>query len=297
MLKLTAITDSHITASAQPIRDGGMAAALSDATTWGADAFIHTGDIGDNNIAGVRRGFTMLRGAALPMPLIYVIGNHDENELNEGGMYGPGNPNTPLIIASDCFSRSAPMQYTTTIKAADGDLTARVIGLDCNYYNVSAADPTVVNSAHVAGDRVGHSGDTEPPGGSYRQFKQAQRDFAQATLAADMTSHMILLLIHYPPVGPGPTDYKLLADILQADGRPVAWLVGHEHSHAKTYTLTTTDGARVYTAYKVPACQESGAYARVRVHLFQGRVVYEELTVKNFQQPGGWVINPPFVLG
>lgn len=76
------------------------------------------------------------------------------------------------------------------------------------------------------------------------------------------------------------------------------------HLGGASWTITTTasglGGTPTDTALKAPACQESGAYVRLRVRV-GGRGSYTplvaEATVKNYTNPGGWVINSPFVIG
>jgi len=289
-VRLIWMTDSHIFATAHEPQDSGMLAALADATTWQADAVVHTGDIGNNDIAAVRRGFALLRSVTLPCPLILAIGNHDEYEIANDGV-----PNTAQIEASDCFNMAAPFYTTGTFSTKNGTLRVRWFALDCNFYD---HDPNTVvpNSPfHAPGDRVGYTA-TEPSGGYYRRFGPTQRAWVTSTLAADTTSNMALLFVHYPPNGTAPTDGKLLADVLQADGRGAILLYGHAHAHANLNSITTTDGRKTFTFYKAPAMQESGCYVRMRVRVSGQFVSVKEVSVKNYTDPAGlgWVINAPF---
>lgn len=292
-LRLIWLTDTHNITTPTAIRDGGVSAALADANTWKADAVIHTGDIGDNQPENVAAAFNLLRSVAISCPLITVVGNHDEYEST------PGTPNTATIEGANYFNRSAPFYHTGTMACGNGALVARWLTVDNNFYDVQASDPSVVNASHSVGDRLGHSS-SEPAGGSYRRFGTTQLDWIASTLAADTTSQMILMLLHYPPATSNPTDRALFADKLAADGRPVMLLCGHVHPNGTIYSFTTTDGKRTYAAYKMPATQESGAYCRIRVRV-GGRNSYSpyvaELSVMNFTNPGGWTLTAPFALG
>ena len=279
-------TDSHLIATADT-RDIALRKAVVDCNDWRPNAFIHTGDIGDNNLERVQRGFNCLKNLRCPWHV--SIGNHDEDEQAT-----PGFPNTALLQGRDTFNRY-PFYYTDTMTSGDGTLTARLLFPDCQFYQVSAGAPEIVNPYHVVGDRVGYSSG-EPSGGSFRQIGTVQRAWMASVLAADTTSQIVLVFPHYPITTPGvfPLDYLAVADILQADGRPAALFAGHVHPDAKTYTLTSTDTLKSYTVYKAPAMQESGAWVRVELHLSAGAIVIDGLAVNNFTQPGAWVINAPF---
>lgn len=290
-LRFIWLTDSHNLTSSQPTRDGGVDGALADATTYGADAVIHTGDIGNDTPANVAAAFARLRGTAIPCPLITVIGNHDEYEAT------PGEPNTVQLEGASYFNRAAPFVYSTTVAAGNGNLVARVLCLDCNIYDENPADPETVSANHEPGDRIGApAGGGGPTGGGWRKFDQDQLDWFAAQLAADTTSQIVLILSHYPPSGIGPTNYAAIADRIQADGRPAAMFYGHQHQSAFTSSISSTDGKRVIRAYKCPATQESGSWTRVQLRMRAGVVAFDELEVNNFTDPGGWTISAPFTL-
>lgn len=286
------LTDSHNTTVPTAINDGGVAAVLADAINWRADAVVHTGDIGNDQPENLAAAFALLRATSIPCPLIATIGNHDEYEAS------PPATNAATIAGASYFNRSSPFYYTGTLAAQNGTLMARWLSLDCNFYDVNAGDPTVVNVDHNPGDRVGIS-PTEPLlGGSYRRFGATQTNWIASTLAADTTSRLILVFMHYPATGRAPTDMATLADKLQADGRAAVLFYGHAHADAYTRTLTSSDGRRTYTLYKCPATVESGCYTRVRVRASGAFASVKELTIKNYADPElGWVINSPFVLG
>jgi 3',5'-cyclic AMP phosphodiesterase CpdA len=288
-LRLIWLTDTHNTTASLEPRNSGVDAALADATTYGADAVIHTGDIGNDTPANVAAAFTRLRGTAIPCPLITVIGNHDEYEAT------PGTTNATQLEGASYFDRPAPFVLSTTLAASDGNLVARVLALDCNVYDENASDPTRVNDAHDPGERVGYSTE-EPAGGSWRRFNQDQLDWFAAELAADTTSQVLLLLSHYPPSGAGPTNYKAIADLVQADGRPAILLCGHQHGDARELTLTSTDTLRRIRCFKCPAMQESGSWTRVQLRMTAGVIALDLLEIHNFTNPDAWVINPPFTL-
>lgn len=296
-LRLIWMTDTHILSTPTEPRDSGVIGALAEANSWQADAVIHTGDIGDNYAANVARGFALLRGTAINGQLITVVGNHDENEYVADGA-SIGNPNTSTIVGASYFNRTAPFNHTGTLSASNGALKARWLTVDNNFYSELASDPTVVNSGHSIGGRVGHSGQ-EPSGGSYRQYGATQIAWIADTLAADTTSHMILLLNHYPMSTTQPTDIAGVMDVLQADKRPTLILCGHTHPNAELWIRATSDGRRSYTGYKCPAGQESGAYTRLRIRVGNRNSpapLVVEASVRNYTNPGGWTIAAPFVV-
>lgn len=290
-LKLVWLTDSHNITTPTAIRDSAITSALAMANSWAADALIHTGDIGDNQPENVAAAFALLRGTAISCPLITVIGNHDEYEET------PGTPNASTIEGASYFDRAAPFYYSGTLQAASGFM-ARWIAVDNNFYDEQPSNPSVTNPSHSPGERVGHSSD-EPAGGSYRQFGATQLNWIASVLAADTDSHMIMMLLHYPPASDNPTDRAAFADVLRADGRPVLALCGHVHPNASVYDFTTTDGRRTYHAYKAPAAMESGAYCRIRVRV-GGRnshvPLMTEMSIHNYTDPGGWTIDGRFTV-
>lgn len=292
-LRLIWLTDSHNITTPTAIRDGGVSAALADANTWRADAVIHTGDIGDNQPENVAQAFALLRYTAINCPLITVIGNHDEYESVLG------TPNTATIEGASYFNRSSPFYHTGLLTSANGSLRCRWLTVDNNIYSERADDPTWVYPAHTPGQRCGFNASEPVPGGSYRQFGATQLAWIASTLAADTTSDMIMMLLHYPPATSNPTDIKALADVLQTDGRPVMSMCGHVHPNGTIYQFSTTDGRRTYSSYKMPATMESGAYCRIRVRV-GGRnshlPLVAEMSVCNFTNPGGWTLSTPFVL-
>lgn len=294
-LRIIWMTDTHILTTPTEPRDSSITAALADANTWQADAVIHTGDIGNDYAANVARGFTLLRGTTINCPLITVLGNHDENELVADGN-AINSPNTATLTGASYFNRSAPFYHTGTLTAANGTLKARWLTTDNNFYSELPADPAIVNAGHTIGNRVGTSAQ-EPSGGSYRMYGATQLAWVASTLAADTTSHMIMLLNHYPMATTQPTDIASLMDVLQADGRPVLILCGHTHPNGELWIRATSDNRRSYIGYKCPAGQESGAYTRLRVRV-GGRgslhPLVVEASVKNFTQPAAWTMAAPF---
>lgn len=289
--KIVWLTDSHNITTPTALRDSAVTGALATANSWPADALVHTGDIGDNQDVNVLAAFALLRGTAIGCPIYYCIGNHDEYEAT------PGTPNTTTIAGASYFNRASPFYATWQQSVASGPLLIRIIAADNNYYDVQPSNPSVVNTAHVAGDRVGHSS-AEPAGGSYRQFGATQLAWIAATLAADTTSHVVLILMHYPLASDNPTDVKLFLDRLQFDGRPSLILSGHVHSDAALYTQTSTNGLQSFSALKAPGAQERGNYVRLQFHLTSGAIVFDEVSIQNLTPIGGETYtNAPFVVG
>lgn len=281
------LTDSHnVTSNGKPSSDDGVRRAIAYADSEAVDAILHTGDIGNDSADNCAWVMAYLRAATTP--LLWCNGNHSEEESPVG------TPSTAAFEASRCWNMSAPFWHTTTI-TGDGGEVARVLSLDSNFY---ADDPDGIENSpyHVPGDRIGvHS--TDPSGGYYRQFTTAQLDWVASTLAADSDSDYILVLTHYPPAGKGQIDRTLLADALQADGRPVIILSGHVHPDGKTYTLTSTDGLAEFTVYKCPAMLESHSFTDLQITWSGGTPTVTLAEVHNYTLPlASWTISAPFTV-
>lgn len=273
------VTDSHLVDDLGN-RDKNLRLAVDDCNTWLPNAFIHTGDLGDNFLSRIQRSFYNLMNCQRP---VYAIkGNHDEYEQVFG------EPNTNSLDEFNTFNRN-PFYYTETLSSPDGSWTARCLFLDCNYYDDDPDTPPPGNSSeHNPGDRIGWS-TSEPGGGFWRRFGETQLTWVETTLAADNTSDAILVFVHYPPAGVTCTDYASLGTLLTIDGRPTMGFCGHVHPNATSYNLSGI------TFYKNPAMQESGCWTRVAIS-FDGSIQIEEMIIKNYIDPASWVINTPFTV-
>ena len=252
--------------------------AADDCTSWAPNAYISTGDLGDDLAPGVKASIAALRRARRPDYLI--IGNHDEEEET----YGAGTPNTAAIEVATAFNMSAPFYHTWTMTSGDGTLIARCFALDCNFYG--GGSPS--SPDHSVGDRIGsHSG--APAGGYKRQLGATQTTWVETTLAADATSDIILVFMHYPVNTSSVLDESTLDAKLDADGRPTVGFCGHTHPNGELYTLGGT-----YTFYKCPAMKESNSWTRVTLSESGGAIVIDEMLVKNYTTPGAWTLTAPF---
>lgn len=283
-------TDSHVLSTFSDGRKLAVEAAAADTQLWKPNAYIHTGDIGDNLVQNIRNGFSAIRQTG--RPIYWTIGNHDEEEIT----LGPGQPNTTAIEHKHIFNKNAPFYYSTIMTSGDGSLRALCLFLDCNFYD---DDPFGVSPGdspnHQPGDRIGSRPDG-PGGGYYRMFTDAQLGWARDALDADDKSDIVLVFAHYPPDGVTCTDYKNLADILQEDGRPMIGFCGHVHPNATVYTISSTDTQAVFPFYKCPATQESGCWTRVTLGFNGSDITIDGMEIHNFTNPGDWTINEPFSL-
>jgi len=267
-------------------RDTALRAAIADLNTWKPNALIQIGDLGHNFPERVESAHAILK-TGCKRPMKFVVGNHDIYE------YAPGTNSAPAV--SSFLQRPTPMTDSFTMVSGDNSLFIRCIILDCNYYRYH---PSRIHPVYVTGDYLGSNDALDPGSGYYRQIGTTQLNWMADELAKDTTSQAVIVFSHYPlaQIGIVPLDGKLVADILQVDGRPAALFSGHIHPDATTYTLPSTDGIATYTVYKMPALQESGAWLRVELHVTEGAIVIDQLLVKNFTQPGTWTINAPFTV-
>lgn len=285
-LRFIWITDNHHN-EILGTRETNLRSAIADCNAWRPNAFVTTGDVGNNYLWTTQSAWNILRSCQ--RPVIWCIGNHDEYEET------PGIPNTADLEQYSVYNRPAPFYHYDRMVSGDGTLTALCIALDANF---AAADPDGPppgdNPNHAPGERTGWD-DTQPEGGYYRQFTQGQLDWVEATLAA-VAADVVIVLCHYPPQGPSPTDYQALADLLQADGRPAIALCGHVHNDGTSYTLTSTDTLVSYTCYKAPSMASSGAWVRATLSLVGGAINVDSFAVMNYTDPGGWTLNLPFAV-
>lgn len=277
-LRFVWLTDFHV--DAYPgTRATNFAAAMTFCAEQRPAALIASGDLSpDGERILLETTCYKLRDAQAT--LVMIPGNHDEEE----NTFGVGIPNTAELEKSNTFNQPNPFYHAEHISSGDGTLTALCLCLDNNFYNGYATP----SAYHVTGDRVGvHSLE----GNNSRQLGAAQLAWVEATLAADRTSQIVIVVTHY---NGAVFDYDQLADKLYADGRPTFGLCGHTHPNAVTTTITTTTGGHNFTFYKAPAMQESGAYVWVELRLSAGSIVFDTLQCKNYTNPGGWTINAPF---
>jgi hypothetical protein len=105
----------------------------------------------------------------------------------------------------------------------------------------------------------------------------------------------VIIMTHYPPGGSCAND-EIIADALQADGRPMIGLCGHSHSDASVSILTSTDTLASFNFYKVPAMFESGAWARVVLDWNGSAITVDEMSLQHYTDPGGWTVAEPFTV-
>lgn len=283
-------TDIHVADSDSDAQTSALEKAVNDCNEWKPNAFIATGDIGENKLSHVQRWFYHVWRCQRPVHV--SIGSHDLSEYAPGSY---GNPAELALAGELVLNRSSPFYYSHTLTSGDGTFTALCLFLDVQYYD---DDPTPLdapgNSAHhEPGDRWGMS-DLTPGGGWYQKFSQAQLDWITATLAAN-ESNAVLIFVHFPPPG-RVTDYTALADVLQPDPRPIIGFCGHNHGWAIGRTLTTTDTLRSFTFYEMVDMSTSYAWCRVTLGFSGGNITIDEAEIQNYTDPGGYSINAPFTL-
>ncbi len=286
MIKLSWITDSHNKVSQTAQQDDGLRRAVAYADDNSFDGIVHTGDIGNDSADNCAWAMKILRSGSTP--LLWSNGNHSEEESPVG------TPSTSDFEAARCWDMSAPFYHTYTMNGDEGE-TVLFLALDVNIY---ADDPdNILDSPdHNPGDRVGISG-SSPSGDWYRQLGTTQLAWVASTLAADTTSDYIIVLLHYPPNAGKMTDRALLADALQADGRPFFTMSGHVHPDAETRDLTATD-ATEYEGYKTVGMQNCNGFCDFRVS-WNGSIPSVTLAeIHNYSQPDAdWEITAPFTVG
>jgi predicted phosphohydrolase len=269
-----------------------MRAAIDRANSWRACAYVNTGDLGNDFIYNVRKGFSWMRGANVEAWV--CIGNHDEYEAVTGIT------NAAQLVDPLFFGLGPPFYHAKRMVSGDGTRTALCLFLDCNLYWEDTGDAIPAEPSHTNGGRVGtYTG--VPAGGDKRKLYTAQLNWIQATLAANADCDAIFVMTHYPTAGSYIGDYALLCDLLQADGRAALAFCGHVHPDAYTETQLSTDGLYSLTFLKAPATQTRGCWQEVTLS-YNGalagnnRIVIDALEVHNFTNPGVEVINAPFVL-
>lgn len=267
-----------------------MDKAVNDCNEWRPNALISTGDIAATRRDQAGRWFNHVWRCQRP---VYVaIGNHDESE------YAPGSYGNPADISGETLmDRAAPYYYSVILSSGDGSLSVLCLFLDVNFYaNDPDASPPGNSPNHTPGDRIGLS-DIEPAGGYYHQLGETQIAWVASTLAQNPSCQFVLVFNHYEPIPANRlVDYALLADVLYADGRPVAGFCGHNHSAARTTNLNTTDGLHSIPFYEMVAMEECGAWARVTLSYLNNAINVDGAVIFNFTDPGGWTINSPFTL-
>jgi len=254
--------------------------AVADCNSWLPTAFICTGDIANATLAHLIVGMNIMRNARVP--LIVVIGNHDENEND----LGIGNLNTAAVVVESVVNMTAPFYRATTLTSGDGTVSALVLTLDTNFHNDARS------AGRITGNRVGWK-TSDIPGGYLRQFGTTQLDWVAAQIAAS-DADFVVVAMHYPPVG--VVDSASLADVLQAAARPTIGLCGHNHPHGEVYALTSTDTLATYDILKSPGMEQSGAWTRLSLALGEGVVTVAGAVVQNYTDPGGWTIGEPFTV-
>lgn len=277
-------TDSHIVNS-EDDRDAALRKAVADCNKWRPNAFIHTGDIGDNNSDRVLRGIYVLQNCQ--RPVYTCIGNHDEHEPSSAG-----SPDTDSISGWNGFGEQ-PFYHSKVMTAGDGSWSALCLFLDCNYYDDDPSQTIADSSNHSPGDRIGYH-TSSPSGGYYRRFGPTQLQWIEDTLSADTTSDIVLVFCHYPPVGQTCTDYAILVDKLQADGRPSIGFCGHSHPSGQPVTISSTDSLLDLIMHKAPAMQESFGWVRVVLGFVAPNIDIQEMAVQNYLELDGWSLDPPF---
>ena len=264
--------------------------AVNDCNDWLPNAFISTGDVCGNNIYQLGRWFYHMWRCQRPVYL--VMGNHDRSE------YSPGSYGNPASVSGEMLMDREKTYYSEVLISGDGAVRALCLFLDCNFY---ADDPTPLNEPgnslyHSAGDAIGAS-DITPGGGFYKMFPQEELDWITATLAADVLSDYVLVFMHYQPrVDSKLTNQAALADVLQADSRPIIGFCGHDHGNALVCSLATTDALRTFNFYKVPSLQESGAWCRVTLGWNGSAIAIDGMELYHYTDPGEWTVNAPFTV-
>lgn len=277
-------TDSHIhtmpaISSAHDVRVHYLDAAIDAANAWRPDFFLHTGDIGNNRTDRTRFAFFRLMRCRVPQVL--VIGNHDEWEPTSG------NPDTSAITEMyGAFDGTVRV-----VTSGDTSWSLVVITLDWNHYDDDPAG-LVMSAQHEPGDRVGEM-EPQIPSSYYRMLGTAQRNWLAATLATT-AGDALAIMMHYPP-NAKTTDHIALADILQADGRPVIGFCGHGHEHAQVFPLTSTDELVTYSFYKAPSIQDCQGWVQVALS-FDDDLVIDQMALHNYNPPGAWIVQTPFTV-
>lgn len=283
-IRLKWATDMHISASTANSQYLALRDLVASANIDRPQALLVSGDLSTDTIGSLRNAFSLIR--ACHIPVIDVIGNHDEEEL----VGGTGHPNTAEIEKADCFDQNAPFYHARTLAAGDNSWSALCLSLDCNFY---ADDPANILDVpnHANGDRIGHVSGL-PPGGSYRMFTSAQINWVESQLNAS-DADAVFVMVHYPPFY--HTDYALLVDKFQADGRPTIAFCGHNHPNALIATQQSSDTLYTLNLYKAPAMLESGCWVDATLS-FTDDLAIDSMVIRNYTPQSGWTIAPPFSL-
>lgn len=297
-IRLVWVTDTHVVNYDEHQAD--LALAVDDCNTWAPQAMLHTGDIGHQRAASTLTAFNELARAR--RPVISVMAAHDENEIE----LGVGNPNTTPVLGDRAFgldrdtmgtSLPPPFYETFVLQSGDGTFKARCFVLDSDFYADDPYGGGLDNPYHEPGERFGIAAEN-PVGGYYCQLGAEQLDWVESTLAADATSNAILIFAHIPPMAFEDNeiviDYRALADVLEADGRPVVGFCGHDHSNGEVLALFNTAGDWSAPWYKAPAMYESHSWTRATLSCAEGVLSVESLSVRHYTNPGGWTLTAPF---
>lgn len=279
-------TDEHIHNDMTAAQVVALHKAVDFCNDWLPNAYISTGDLGNNVVGHVQRAMSQLW--RLHRPFLFCIGNHDENELSTGVQ------DTALLAGETAFNMSAPYYYSTQLTSGDGSVKALCLFIDCNYYDDSP-DGQTDHASYDPGDRMGNAGHdpSQPGGGFYKMFPQAQLDWVAATLAADNDSDMVLYFCHYANAANRVNNPEDLADVLYADGRPLMGYSGHLHTHARNFPLITTAEQEI-PFYQLPAMLNSGCWCAVTLGMDGSAIEIDSMVIHNFTNPGVLEIDLPF---
>lgn len=292
-IRLLAVTDVHIenSPSYDALGDAGFPLALADATTFNADLLLMLGDLSESaleTLTASARFWSIYNNAGVAVPMLATPGSHDLFEPDPPG----GQVDLPTLESAAHWNRTLGGPMTTQLVAQGGTFRVRIIVFDDNYYAVNQAYPDRVNTVHEVGDYIGanviggfiHG---EPAGGSYRQIPTAQLTWASAVLAADRSSHLIIVAHHHTPGA--MTNYSAVRSMLSADGRPNFGLCGHGHSPT---TVSVTSPMKYY---QLGACNGTGVWNRITITAGSSIPAIE---LANYPDPApvGWNPQAPFTI-
>jgi len=267
-------------------QETAMDTAVNAAETWPADCIIGLGDMADNCIDRVRNGFWRL--ARCKKPVLWCIGNHDENETGCSESTS-GNPNT-TTLQNQVFKMAAPFYHSRLMHPPDKSFSILFVSLDLNIY---ISDPAVTDHPdHTDGDRIGYT-TSAPPGGYYRQLGATQLSWLRTELANNPSDYLAIL-VHYPVTAPQFTDSQALGDEIELDGRPATVLTGHQHGNGRVDDVDNSSNTKICDSYKFPATLESDCHTRMIIKRVSGVPAVTQLDVHNFTNPGGWTFESPF---
>ena len=290
-VRILALTDTHIEAapSADTLGDAGVPLALADVAAFSADALLMLGDLSESAIdtlTASARFWSLYRGAGVTAPMLATPGSHDLFEPDPPG----GEVDLATCQSSVHWDRTLGSAQTTQLVASNGTLRVRLIVFDDNYYAVNPADPDRVNTLHDVGDYIGSNFiggfiHGEPAGGSYRQIPTEQLAWAAGVLAADRSSHLVIVAHHHTPGT--MTNYAAVRSMLSADGRPNFGLCGHGHA---PLTVSATLPMKYY---QLGAMNATGVWNRITITAGNS-VPAIVLQHYPYPAPSGWTVAAPF---